>query len=132
MRPSRRLLAGAAALAALSLAASSCDSSPYAASVNSQVIRQTALNAELRALAGNTVYVSAVESSVSIEGSAPGAYNKAWVATVLDEMIGAAVVHQHLAATGNLPGSSGLAAARTDAEIDQVGWDSFPPDLRDT
>ncbi|MGH9054577.1 MAG: foldase protein PrsA [Acidimicrobiales bacterium] len=132
MKRSRRLLAGAAALAALSLAASSCDSSPYAASVNSHVIKQTALNVELGNWAGNTVYVSAVESAVSVQGTAPGTYDKAWVASVLDEMIGAAVVHQHLAATGNLPGSDALAAARSVAEVSQVGWGSFSPDFRDT
>ncbi len=57
MTPTRRLLAGVAALLTLSVVATGCDSSPFAASVNGQVIKQTSLNAELRQFAGNPFYV---------------------------------------------------------------------------
>jgi hypothetical protein len=52
----RGVLAGAALLG-VSILATGCDSAPYAASINGQVVKQTALNAELRAFAGNSYYV---------------------------------------------------------------------------
>ena len=51
MKPSLPILGGVLALAGLSLALTACDTSPYAAQVNSQVIKETALNSEIRAWA---------------------------------------------------------------------------------
>lgn len=137
MRPSRRLFAGAAALLALSLTATACDASPFAAKVNSQVIKQTALNAELRAWAGNSDYVTAFNSSnstsgLTIAGDAPGTYSTTWVANILGGMIDAGVVHQQLVATGQAPSPGVEAAARSVSEISQIGWERFSPSFRQT
>ena len=103
------------------MSATACDSSPYAAKVNSQVIKQTALNAELRAWAGNSAYVAAFNNSnsstgVTVAGDAPGTYSTTWVAGILGGMIDATVFRQRLAAIG------------TDAEL-RV---STPPPARST
>ena len=104
-----------------------CDTSPYAAKVNSQVIKQTALNVELRAWAGNSAYVSAFNSPtrprrVTVAGDAPGTYNTTWVASILDGMVDATVVRQRVVATDQPPTVATLAAARSVNEISQVGW----------
>jgi hypothetical protein len=129
-------LAGLAALVALSLTATACDTSPYAAKVNSQVIRQTALNAELREWAGNTAYVSAFNSAntssgLTVAGDAPGTYSTTWVAGILTEMIDANVVRQRVVATDQPPSNASQAAARSVNQISQVGWDSFSRAFRD-
>lgn len=142
LRRPRRLLAGAAALVAVTMTASACDSSPYAATVNSTVIRQTALNAELRAWGANQAYVSAYREAnsatnggtgLTVGGDAPGTYNMTWVADTLTGIIVADALHQHLSATNQLPGSALLAAARSVSEVDHPGfWDAFTPTFRAT
>jgi hypothetical protein len=121
---------------------SACDSSPYAATVNSTVIRQTALNAELRSWGANRAYVAAYKSAnsvanggtgLTVEGDAPGTYNMTWVADTLSGMVVATALHDRLAATHQLPGPALLSAARSVSEIDHPGfWDSFTPAFRDT
>ncbi len=109
MKSLRSALAGVAALVAVSLLATACDTSPYAAKVNSQVIRQTELNAELREWAGNTAYVSAFDNGEYLHresrsaGDAPGTYSTTWVAGILDGMVAASVVRQRLATTEQRP-----------------------------
>ena len=137
MRAIPRIFAAAAALLAASTAVSACDVSPYAARVNSRVIRETALNAELQAWAGNRAYVSAFDSAngsggVSVVGDAPGTYNNQWVSSILTGMVTGSVVHQHLQSTGRRVSQTGLQAARAVSEISQIGWTSFPPSFRDT
>jgi hypothetical protein len=126
---------------ALSLTATACDASPFAARVNSQVIKETALNVEVRDWAGNANYVSAFNSSNStanggtggtVAGEGPGTYSTAWVANILDGMVAAAVVHQRLAATGQTPTPAIEAASRTVNEIAQPGWDRFSATFRQT
>jgi hypothetical protein len=130
----RRLLAGTAALLAVSLTASACDSSPYAAKVNAQVIKEAALNAELRDWAGNADYVSAFNSSntsgVTVAGQATGTYNTMWVGYILDGIVSAEAIHQELAATGRTPTPATVAAARSVDEIGQPGWSGFSPAFR--
>jgi PPIC-type PPIASE domain len=135
VKPLRSALVGVAALVAVSLLATACDTSPYAAKVNSQVIRQTELNAELREWAGNTTYVSAFNSAntssgVTVAGDAPGTYSTTWVAGILDGMVAASVVRQRLAATEQRPSDATEAAARSVNEISQVGWANFSPAFR--
>jgi hypothetical protein len=141
VKPLRHLLAGGAALVALSLTATACDASPFAARVNSQVIKETALNVEARAWAGNTAYVSAYNSSNStgnggtggtVAGEGPGTYSTAWVANILDGMVAADVVHQQLAATGRTPTPAIEAASQSVNEIAQPGWDRFSASFRQT
>jgi len=146
VKATNRLIPVAAVLLAISVTASACDVSPYAASVNSQVIKQTAVSAELRAWAGNRQYVSAFDASsrqsaqcqqdppacVFVVGDAPGTYNSGWVSSILTDMISSSVVHQRLHATGRHVSRAGLQAARAVSEISQIGWTSFPPSFRDT
>jgi hypothetical protein len=131
----RSTLAGVAALVALSLTATACDTSPYAAKVNAQVIHQAALNAELRAWSGNAAYVSSYNSasngSGTVAGDAPGTYSTTWVATVLGGMVVASVVNQDLVAKGQQPSAATLAAARSVNQIAEVGWQDFSPEFRD-
>jgi hypothetical protein len=101
-----------------SLAFAACDSSPYAASVNSETIKQAAFNDELHSLASTPGYVQAVDSEgasqgYTVAGTSPGTYNNLWVALVLTDMISATVVRQQLVATGGLPGPSQTDAARS-------------------
>lgn len=127
-------LAGLAAVLTLSLTATACDTSPYAAKVNSQVIHQAELNSELRAWAGNTAYVSSYNESSSgttVAGDAPGTYSTTWVAAILGGMVDASVIGQHVVATDQPPSSATLAAARTVSELGEVGWQDFSPAFRD-
>ena len=135
MKSLRSALVGVATLVAFSLLATACDTSPYAAKVNSQVIRQTELNAELREWAGNTAYVSAFNSAntssgVTVAGAAPDTYSTTWVAGILDGMVAASVVRQRLAATEQRSSDATVAAARSVNEISQVGWSNFSPAFR--
>jgi hypothetical protein len=130
-----RFLAAAACLLAVSSVASACDTSPYAAKVNSQVIKETALNEELSAWAGNRQYVSAFDSGsggATVVGDAPGTYNNQWVSSILSGTVTADVVHQRLQATGRHVSQAGLQAARAVSEISQIGWTNFPRWFRDT
>jgi hypothetical protein len=137
---SLRILAGTLALAGLSLSLTACDTSPYAAQVNSQVIKETALNSEIRAWAGNTTYVTSYDSANSTQnggpgttvvGAAAGTYSLSWVATILSGMIEARVVHQHLSSTGTLPDQDMLNAARSVNETSGQEWTDFSPLFRD-
>jgi hypothetical protein len=128
VRPLRTVLAGAAGLLALSLSATACDSSPYAAHVNSQVIKQTALNVELKQWSGSRDYVAAFNNAnsstgVTVAGQAPGTYSTKWVGSVLGGMIHA---------TGNTPSPGINAAAYSVNAISQIGWDQFSAGFRQT
>ncbi len=130
-------MVGTAGLLALSLSATACDSSPYAAHVNSQVIKQTALNVELKQWSGSRDYVAAFNNSnsstgVTVAGQAPGTYSTKWVSSVLGGMIDASVFRQRLAAIGTTPSPGVDAAAYSVNAISQIGWDQFSPGFRQT
>jgi hypothetical protein len=140
VKPSLRILAGTLAVAGLSLSLTACDTSPYAAQVNSQVIKETALNTEIRAWAGNATYVSSYDSAnstqnggsgTSVVGAAAGTYSLPWVATILSGMIEASVIHQHLNATGKLPDQDMVNASRSVNETSGQEWTEFSPAFRD-
>lgn len=137
MRPLAKTFAAAAVLAAVSLTASACDTSPYAAVANGQTIKQTTLNAELGAWAGNKQYVNAFDSAngssgVNVAGFAPGTYNSGWVASILDNAVVAGLIHQHLRALHEAPDAATMQSARAVSEISQIGWSSFSPAFRNT
>jgi hypothetical protein len=136
VKPVRRILAGAVALGIPLFAATGCDVSPYAVRVNDQTIKQTVVNAEIRAWAGNSAYVTAFNSAnssngLTVAGDAPGTYSTSWVANILNGMIQGTAVHQRLTANGTLPDPATVAAARSVGEISQVGWYEFSPGFRD-
>jgi hypothetical protein len=137
------VLAGGAAVLAATASLSACDTSPVAASVNGQQIKQTALQAELNAWASAPGYVSAFDnqnstsnggSGATITGTSPGAtYSTKWVAGQLDTIIASLVVHQHLASTGALPSQAMVNAARSVSEIAEATfWTQLPASFRQT
>ena len=133
--PIRVLLTGAAALAALTLTATACDTSPVAATVNGQDIKQSALNHELAAWAGNRQYVTSVDANsqgATVEGQGTGTYSNVWVSNILNGMIVASAVHQHLAAIGGLPDAATLAATRSVLQKGFVGWFGISASFRQT
>jgi hypothetical protein len=141
VKPTRRLLAGLAALLTVCVVATGCDSSPFAASINGQVIKQTALNAELRQLAGNPYYLALAKAGqgvfpkpVTVAGVSSGTYNSTWTAGVLTDIAIGSVVHQHLERTGRLPGAAQYDATRAvDSILYGVGaWGRFSPSFRST
>lgn len=139
----KRLLLFVAALSAAAAGLSACDASPYAASVGGQVIKQTALMRELKTWAHAPGYVAEFNQSnasanggagLTIAGAAAGStYNSIWVANELNGMIEAAIIHQNLVATGNLPDQALLNAARSVSEIaESAFWYQLPAWFRDT
>ncbi len=127
-----------AALLTIAVVASGCDSSPFAASINGQVIKQTALNAELRQLAGNPSYVQlaregvVTKPAIVVTGASSGSYNAAWTAQILTDMVVGSTVHQHLVATHDLPTPAVYAATRA---VDSIlygadAWGRFSPAFR--
>jgi hypothetical protein len=125
----------------LCLAATGCDSSPYAASVNGQVIKETALNRQLDLLASNKKFITdTIEAStaddgegIQVTGQANGSYTAAWSADVLTAMVTAEVVHQHLVRANALPDAAQLAMARAVDSADYSGdlaWYRFSPEVR--
>jgi hypothetical protein len=137
VRPLAKTFVTAAVLAAVSLTASGCDTSPYAAVANAHTIKETTLNAELAAWAGNKQYVNAFDSAngssgLNVAGFAPGTYNSGWVASILDNAVVAGLIHQHLRALHEALDQPMMQAARAISEISQIGWSSFPPAFRNT
>lgn len=139
MIPTRRILAGAAAAVVCALIASACDTSPVAASANGDQIKQTALNAELRAISDNKAYVAYFDGlqsnqsqGVQIVGDASGTYGANFVAQTLTGVIQASVERQYLAAHHRLPDAGLVAAMRGfEAAINQAKWPDFSTTYRD-
>jgi hypothetical protein len=138
VRTAPRLLAGLVAVVIASAVAAGCDTAPYAATVNGQVTKATALNAELSQLSANTAYIKEIDQNnasagASVEGSAPGTYSAGWTAHVLSGIVTAAAVQQYLSAHHDLPGPAQLDAARAVQSADYGAlWDGFPAAYRTT
>ncbi len=128
----RRLLTVAASALALILLASACDTSPTAATVGSQRIKQTALNAQLKPLAGDRAYVSFAQSrGVSVAGAAPNTFSSEWVASVLSQMVTASALSQYVNGHGRQPDAATLDAARgLGAGLWGDLWYGFTPSWR--
>jgi hypothetical protein len=130
-----------ALVGAVSVATTGCDASPYAVTINSQVIKQAVLYQELHAWAGNRSYVEAFDaadstsnggSGVTVAGDTTKSYNTTWVASIMTSMVAASAIEQHAAATGHIPLSGLQTAARSVSEIDHSGyWEQFSPAFRD-
>lgn len=124
--------------------ATGCDSSPFAASVNGQLIKETSLNHQLALLDANQTFITtAIEAPASEEGGGEGiqvkgegssTYSTEWSSSVLTSMITASVVHQHLASTGNLPTPYETQVGRavdSAAYSTDLDWYRFPAEARD-
>ncbi len=128
-----------AVAATVSLVAAGCDSSPFAASINGQVVKQTVLDAELASRSANSVYIDSIDangasSGLKVQGASSGTYTTAWTAQVLNDLVDATAVHQHLVRTHDLPTPAVLDAARAvsaAANAQNLVWYRFPPSLRD-
>ncbi|MDQ6839458.1 MAG: hypothetical protein M3137_14315, partial [Actinomycetota bacterium] len=89
----RRLLALGAAVVATTVVTAGCDPSPFAARVNGQVIKQTALQSELRGRAANKAYVNAVNQAgaqgggATVAGMSSASYSSGFAAGVLDQLV---------------------------------------------
>lgn len=132
----RRLLAGAALAAVVTLVASACDSSPVAVSVNRQQIQQTRLNADLREYAMNGAFVKAYEEQTqgasTVQGASSGTYSASFVAGVLNTLISTTALHQYLRAHHNLPSVSQIAAGRAwESAVQGDAWLGFSSSFRD-
>lgn len=136
-----RVLAGVLAAAIAGGALTACDTSPYAATVNGTVIKQTALNQELSYSDASPAYLDLVEtiqqqttgSATPPAGQGSGTHSKAWVDLQLTQLVQAAIVHQALVAQHKLPGQAMLGAARgvLEAELTPSGVSSMPTAYRD-
>ena len=125
-------------VASLGLAA--CNGSPYAASVNGQVISVAALNLQLAEWSSNATYVKDVDNAnstaqggtgVGVFGTGgPGTYSSEFVANIVGYNISFTALAQHLAATHKLPGPDVLVAARAVNESQASYWSQFPAALR--
>lgn len=142
MRRPLRLLSVIGALGAGSLALSACDASPYAATVNGQVISVNNLNHQLAEWSSNRVWVRAFDAGnaqnqggdgttvVGTGGS--GTYSSKFAADILAVNVDVAAIHQHLAATGHPATHDQVVAARAINEYLRAQyWDKFPTQLRD-
>jgi len=122
---------------ALCLAASACDSSPYAVMVDNHALSQSTLNGQLSQLSANRAFIQTVESSqgagIHVTGDGSASYSSEWTAAVLTAAATAAAVHQHLVATGNLPSQAQIQAVQAvDAAAYSSGltWYQFTPAIR--
>ncbi|HZD64493.1 MAG TPA: peptidyl-prolyl cis-trans isomerase [Acidimicrobiales bacterium] len=96
---------------------SGCHLSPYAATVNNQVISQQALDTELHAIADNAAYVHSLESSgqgVRVQGAGTASFDTHFADAVLNRQILFALVHQAVVRRGIPVTSHDLALARAD------------------
>jgi hypothetical protein len=109
-----------------------------AASANGAKIKQTALNAELRAVSSNKAYVAYYDGlqsnqsqGVQIVGDASGTYGANYVAQTLTGVIQATIERQYLAAHHRLPGAGLIAALRGfEADVNSTRWPGFPLSYR--
>jgi hypothetical protein len=129
----------------LCLAATGCDSSPFAASVNGQLIKETSLNHQLALLDANQHFITtAIEApenpeggggeGIQVKGDGSSTYTTQWSSSVLTAMITASVVHQHLSSIGDLPTPAQTQAARAVAAAlysTDLDWYRFPAEARD-
>jgi hypothetical protein len=137
-----RTLGALGLLLAASTALTACDTSPFAAKVNSDVIHQSSLDSQLSGWAANKPWVTAydTQNSVSnggtgttVEGTGgSGTYSTAFSAGVLSRMISTSVFAQHLASTGSAADADIHVAARGVNEFEgQQLWTGFSPSVRD-
>jgi len=140
VRNPTRILGALGVVLAASVSLTACDTSPFAAKVDSAVITQSSVNDQLNGYASNKAWVASVDfqntvaqggNGATVEGSGgPGTFDSAFSAHVLTEMIIASAIQQHLAATGNQPETDTQVAARAYREASEVTWTSFPASLR--
>ena len=136
-----RLLSIVGALGVGSVTLTACDASPYAASVNGQVISVNSLNHVLEAWASNQAWVQGFDAASSpsqggdgttvVGAGGPGTYTAKFVALILTTQIEVDAVHQHLASTGHTPSADEVVASRAVNEyLRSQYWTQFPQQVR--
>lgn len=122
-----------AVLAATSLGTSACNTSPYAAKVNGEVISQTSLDSQLRAIASNSTYASRLAGSQPVHGKGPGTFNTAFADQVLFQEVTLRIIGQELARRHVKPTSAQRSAAQIAARQSVGGtlvFSGFPASYR--
>ena len=87
----------------------------YAAQVNDSSISQATINQDLADISANSKYVDLINQpggAGPVAGSAPGTYNKAFVAVLLDQQVRFELIRQHLGAAKAGPGQAQVDTAR--------------------
>lgn len=131
-----RYLSLIGALAAGAAALSACDASPYAASVDGQVISVNSLNHQLASFTSNAQFVQGFNASNSagqggdgttVAGTGgDGTYSSSFVAQVLGALIATDAVHHHLSAAGTLPTPDEMVASTAVNEyLRSAYWQQF-------
>lgn len=141
MRPPFRSLLGALAAVVAAGTLAGCNTSPYAASVNGTLIKQTALNQEIVYGDQSPAYVQLLENisqqvtntPVLFTGDGSGSHSTQWSALELTNLVEAQVIHQAVAARGIQPGANLLDAARgvLEAAMGPTGFAGVPAAYRD-
>ena len=134
MRTPFRFISVVAALAAGSLGLTACDASPYAATVNGHVITVNEFNHQLSTWTSNKAFVQALsQRGNTVTGTGgPGTYSTKFASELLTVLVGADIVHQHLAAAGTPATAEEMVASRAVNQVlyAQV-WEQFAPSVRD-
>jgi parvulin-like peptidyl-prolyl isomerase len=112
-----RTLVGLAVAAMLSVGLASCTSTVgYGVIVNGAVISATSINQDLSDIGANKQYVQQVntEGAPAVVGTTPGSYNKAFVATVVQQLVQSQIIHQVVADAKVVPTAAQTATAKTE------------------
>jgi parvulin-like peptidyl-prolyl isomerase len=118
-----------------------CDAaSPYAVVVNGTTIKRAQLDSELNNAAHSQAYLARLQSGgAQVQGTAPGTFNKDFVASILNELIRYSLIHQKLASQHQLPTAADVTSAKQVASqqifVDQNGksfFNEFTPGYQTT
>jgi len=137
----RKVLVLLAGVLAAALMFTSCDASPYAASVDGHDISVAYLYNQLKQWSANRSWVTSFDSANSsanggsgttVAGSGgPSTYSSTFTADILDTIVEFDIVHDYLLAHGRLPSPDELVAARAVNEYLRAQyWAQFSPSLR--
>jgi parvulin-like peptidyl-prolyl isomerase len=104
--------------------------SPYAVVVHGNTINRAELDSELNNAAHSQSYLTRLQSGGSqVQGTAPGTFNKDFVASILNELIRYSIIHQKLASQHQLPTAAEVTSAKQVASqqifVDQNTGKSF-------
>lgn len=114
--------------------------SPYAVIVNGTTINRAQLDSELNNAAHSQAYLARLQSGgAQVQGTAPGTFNKDFVASILNELIRYSLIHQELVNRHQLPTPADVTSARQVAGqqifVDQNGksfFNEFTPGYQTT
>jgi foldase protein PrsA len=115
-------------IATVTLLGTACGAvTPFAAIVNGQRVSQRDLDRELKAIRGNKTFVQALQSQggFSVQGTAKGTFDMAFVARVLTRRIFFSLIHQQVEKRHLKITAADLTKARRDAQTSFGGAETF-------